>query len=853
MKRTLRLLAWLLSLTMLCELLPFAAFAQSDVGKSLASASSTFLDDTNGTAIATGFCGDNIVWSLSDDGTLTIRGSGDMPYIGSRNYWLKYSSKIQRAVVKPGITSIGDYAFYYCRTLKEIELPDTITKIGTNSFQDCSGLERIIFPESLISIGSNAFIRCSGLKSIVIPPNTTTIIQEAFSYCYNLENVFLPLSIETIDNWAFDGCRSLKDVYYEGFEPQWNSINFRQNSKNSPIFTATRHYNSYSFTPSEPSEDKKTFTFGQDNLSFSNSMFDFFNGGEITLKAIRYLLKTLENKPGSYHYQLSQSKLDQLEARFSPRVKQRLELVQKSFWGGSCEGMARVVMLNYIAPNRILLNQIDSSASSLYDLNAPKKDSNVEDLINYYFLQQCFPSAYNLYADCFTRFQDDIDNEINTIITELRNKRPILVGIHTAPNSETGSASAHAIVLLDLIDESDDSCTIRVYDPNYTSERNLTLYKNSYYTASDGHYPKIQYGSYRYIHEYTASSDLEFIDLRNFFGCDDNENKTDYDDNHVIFSSTGSYQVQYGRVFFRSENGKLIENSTDVRTYPISDGDDADSVELVFPRSSKAELQMNISSTDIGNADILLDDTLFSISTSGPAKLTYDEQARTASITADDPTVVNILMTQNETSESFPWHSWAIDTTDTTTLQIKLDDTGLHLTGDGLANAEYAIKNEDTDKLVSGTITESPDSVTGLISTTINPSNSNNDPTPTPTPSKPTSPTTSSSSGGGGGGAALILGAGAVALTAGLVMTAPVAVQGKAEFADHTAVPGAKIALLQNGNVIAQTTADESGSFSFKVKRGNYELTAAYTDIDGQLHHQTLPIKAPAKDLTITF
>lgn len=264
-------------------------------------------------------------------------------------------------------------------------------------------------------------------------------------------------------------------------------------------------------------------------------------------------------------------------------------------------------------------------------------------------------------------------------------------------------------------------------------------------------------------------------------------------------------------------------------------------------------MQLNISSTDVGNADILLDDTLFSISTSGPAKLTYDEQARTASITADDPTVVNVLMTQNETSENFPWHSWAIDTTDTTTLQIKLDDTGLHMTGDGLANAEYAVRNENTDKLVSGTITESPDHVTGLISTTINPSNSNNDPTPTPTPSKPTSPTTTSSSGGSGGGAALILGAGAVALTAGLVMTAPVAVQGKAEFADHIAIPGAKIALLQNGNVIAQTTADESGSFSFKVKRGNYELSAAYTDIDGQLHHQTLPIKAPARDLTITF
>lgn len=34
MKKRLRLLAWMLTLTMLCELLPFGAFAQSDVGQS---------------------------------------------------------------------------------------------------------------------------------------------------------------------------------------------------------------------------------------------------------------------------------------------------------------------------------------------------------------------------------------------------------------------------------------------------------------------------------------------------------------------------------------------------------------------------------------------------------------------------------------------------------------------------------------------------------------------------------------------------------------------------------------------------------------------------------------------------
>lgn len=84
-------------------------------------------------------------------------------------------------------------------------------------------------------------------------------------------------------------------------------------------------------------------------------------------------------------------------------------------------------------------------------------------------------------------------------------------------------------------------------------------------------------------------------------------------------------------------------------------------------------------------------------------------------------------------------------------------------------------------------------------------------------------------------------------------MMSPVEIKGRVELADQTAVPGAKLSLLREGKVVAQTTADENGSFSLKAKRGSYELTAAYTNADGQLIYKTIDIKAPAKDLTVTF
>ena len=124
-------------------------------------------------------------------------------------------------------------------------------------------------------------------------------------------------------------------------------------------------------------------------------------------------------------------------------------------------------------------------------------------------------------------------------------------------------------------------------------------------------------------------------------------------------------------------------------------------------------------------------------------------------------------------------------------------------------------------------------------------------PTPTPTPGGGSS---SGGGGGGGGGAAVLIGVGAAAaITAGVIMMSPVDVKGRVVLADQAAVPGAKISLLREGKVVAQTTADENGSFSLKAKRGSYELTAAYTNADGQFIYKTIDIKAPAKDLTVTF
>ena len=78
------------------------------------------------------------------------------------------------------ITSIGNYAFYYCSSLTSITIPNSVTSIGEDAFYYCSSLTSITIPNSVTSIGNYAFYYCSSLTSITIPNSVTSIGYDAF-------------------------------------------------------------------------------------------------------------------------------------------------------------------------------------------------------------------------------------------------------------------------------------------------------------------------------------------------------------------------------------------------------------------------------------------------------------------------------------------------------------------------------------------------------------------------------------------------------------------------------------------------------------------------------------------------
>ena len=58
--------------------------------------------------------GDNVKWSLDSDGTLTISGKGKM---ADNQSWENYQDDIKKGVIKNGVTSIGEMAFWGCEAL----------------------------------------------------------------------------------------------------------------------------------------------------------------------------------------------------------------------------------------------------------------------------------------------------------------------------------------------------------------------------------------------------------------------------------------------------------------------------------------------------------------------------------------------------------------------------------------------------------------------------------------------------------------------------------------------------------------------------------------------------------------
>ena len=170
--------------------------------------------------------------------------SGTSNPLGYAHYLYLNDSLVENLTIPTTITTIRNYAFYGCRSIKTLSFSDRLTAINNNAFFGCTEVKDISIPKNVSSIGSAVFNYCkiesmsvdadnsyydsrnncnaiistqdnvliSGCKNTDVPSGVVEIGEGAFGGCTGLSEIVLPDTTTSIDNQAFYACSGLNTI-----------------------------------------------------------------------------------------------------------------------------------------------------------------------------------------------------------------------------------------------------------------------------------------------------------------------------------------------------------------------------------------------------------------------------------------------------------------------------------------------------------------------------------------------------------------------------------------------------------------------------------------------------------------
>ena len=166
-------------------------------GKYISAYKEKFGATANATITAENLCGDNAYWELDEEsGKLTIGGIGAMYDYNNtmkKAPWYELNQEIKSVEIGSDITKIGIYAFTDCGKIASVTFGKNskLTSIGEGAFYECRSLSSLTLPEGLKAIGAYALCDCGKLTSVTIPSTVTSIGETVFYGCSGISDVYM--------------------------------------------------------------------------------------------------------------------------------------------------------------------------------------------------------------------------------------------------------------------------------------------------------------------------------------------------------------------------------------------------------------------------------------------------------------------------------------------------------------------------------------------------------------------------------------------------------------------------------------------------------------------------------------
>lgn len=153
------------------------------------------------------------------------------------------------------VTAIGEYAFFACDSIMDIEFPATVTTIESGAFSNCVGIYGMVVPSTVTTIEDGAL---NYIRNVTYHGTATgspwgalgvnAYYEEPFTYADSTKTHLLgfdayapsaaiPATVTFIDSYAFSNCKELDSIVIPGAVTEFGSMIFFNSNVNKVILS----------------------------------------------------------------------------------------------------------------------------------------------------------------------------------------------------------------------------------------------------------------------------------------------------------------------------------------------------------------------------------------------------------------------------------------------------------------------------------------------------------------------------------------------------------------------------------------------------------------------------------------